>query len=82
MFILFTDYYSNAACPGTGCPWKNISEAETHMNYVTNVIATLNPDFVNLCEVEDASVCYFTLFYLSVLREREPCKSGCMVHPL
>jgi exonuclease III len=49
---LFTDYYSNAACPGTGCPWKNISEAETHMNYVTNVIATLNPDFVNLCEVE------------------------------
>lgn len=49
---LFIDYYSNAKCPGTGCSWKNISEAETHMNYVTNVISTLNPDFVNLCEVE------------------------------
>ncbi len=49
---LFTDYYSNAKCPGSGCPWSNSSEALTHMNWVSKVITDLNPDYVNLCEVE------------------------------
>ena len=44
---LFTDYYSNAQCPGSGCAWSNQSEAQTHMEWVD-----LNPDYVNLCEVE------------------------------
>jgi exonuclease III len=39
-------------CPGTGCSWINQSEAETHMNYVSNVVKELNPDIINFCEVE------------------------------
>lgn len=47
---LFIDPYSG--CPGNDCTWKNESEAETHMTYVADVIKTLNPDIVNMCEVE------------------------------
>ena len=49
---LFIDYYSAMKCPGTGCTWVNQSEAETHMDYVSNVVKELNPDLINLCEVE------------------------------
>jgi hypothetical protein len=49
---LFTDYYSNAQCPGSGCPWVNQTSALTHMDWVSKVISDLNPDYVNLCEVE------------------------------
>jgi len=49
---LFVDYYSQADCPGQHCPWSNTSEAEIHMNYVSNIVKTLNPDILNLCEVE------------------------------
>jgi exonuclease III len=49
---LFIDYYSSANCPGTGCTWVNQSEAQTHMNYVTNIVKELNPDIINFCEIE------------------------------
>ena len=49
---LFVDYYAPMDCPGQGCTWKNKTEAETHMNYVANVVAKLDPDILNLCEVE------------------------------
>lgn len=49
---LFMDYYSQADCPGQHCPWSNTSEAEIHMNYVSNIVKILNPDILNLCEVE------------------------------
>ena len=49
---LFIDYYSPMNCPGSGCSWINQSEAETHMNYVSNVVKELNPDIINFCEVE------------------------------
>jgi len=49
---LFIDYYSSANCPGDGCSWKNESEANTHMTYVSNVIKELNPDVINFCEIE------------------------------
>ena len=49
---LFVDYYSEANCPGSNCSWKNTSEAMNHLDYVSNVISTLNPDIINLCEVE------------------------------
>ena len=35
---LFIDYYSSANCPGDGCSWKNQSQANTHMSYVSSVI--------------------------------------------
>jgi len=49
---LFMDYYSQADCPGQHCPWSNQSEATIHMNYVSNIVKILNPDILNLCEVE------------------------------
>jgi exonuclease III len=49
---LFIDYYSSSNCPGSGCTWKNQSAAESHMNYVSNIIKDINPDIINFCEVE------------------------------
>jgi len=49
---LFIDYYSAMDCPGNGCTWKNITEAETHMEYVAKRIKSINPDIINFCEVE------------------------------
>ena len=48
---LFIDYYSNANCPGDGCSWKNQSQANTHMSYVSSVIKELEPDLINFCEI-------------------------------
>jgi exonuclease III len=49
---LFTDYYKNADCPGAGCTWQNETIAQTHIQYVANVINDVQPDIMNLCEVE------------------------------
>ena len=49
---LFIDYYSNMNCPGNGCTWKNQTEAQTHMDYVSKRIKEINPDIINFCEVE------------------------------
>ena len=49
---LFVDYYSPMKCPGSGCTWSNESEALIHLQYVDNVIQELNPDIINICEVE------------------------------
>lgn len=49
---LFIDYYSPMNCPGTGCSWVNQDEAQNHMDHVAKVIDYLNPDIINLCEVE------------------------------
>jgi hypothetical protein len=48
---LFVDYYSTFDCSGS-CTWKNESEALIHLDYVSKVIDKLNPDIINLCEVE------------------------------
>ena len=49
---LFMDYYSAAKCPGTGCPWENTTEAQIHLDHISSVIKNINPDFINICEVE------------------------------
>jgi len=49
---LFIDYYSSSDCPGNGCTWKNLTEAQTHMDYVSKRIRDINPDIINFCEVE------------------------------
>lgn len=49
---LFIDYYDPANCPGNGCAWHTLEEAETHLSYVVNVIEELKPDIINLCEIE------------------------------
>ena len=49
---LFMDYYASAQCPGSGCPWENTTEAQKHMDHISAVIKDINPDFINICEVE------------------------------
>lgn len=49
---LFIDYNANADCPGSHCSWVNQSEAQKHLQYVSKVVQTLNPDIMNLCEIE------------------------------
>ena len=49
---LFLDYYQPMDCPGDGCTWKTQSDAQTHLKYVSSVIQYLNPDIINICEVE------------------------------
>ncbi len=49
---LFIDYYSPMNCPGSGCTWVNQSEANTHLDYVVDVLSKLDGDLINLCEVE------------------------------
>jgi exonuclease III len=49
---LYIDYYANMNCPGNGCTWTTLANAEKHMTYVTNVTRYLNPDIINFCEVE------------------------------
>jgi len=49
---LFIDYYSNSNCPGNGCSWHTVSDAQNHLSYVANTINFLEPDIINLCEVE------------------------------
>jgi exonuclease III len=49
---LFIDYCGSSDCPGNGCTWKNKSEANTHLKYVTKVVADLKPDIINFCEIE------------------------------
>ena len=39
-------------CPGSSCTWPNLSAATSHMNSLAKVIGDLNPDILNLCEVE------------------------------
>lgn len=49
---LFIDYYANMDCPGNGCSWHNVSDAKNHMSKVADTIKILNPDIINICEVE------------------------------
>ena len=49
---LFIDECKASSCPGTGCSWANETEAETHLKTVASVISELDPDILNLCEVE------------------------------
>ena len=49
---VFLDYFKNADCPGNGCTWKNQSDIQTHMSYLSDVVNKLNPDILNICEIE------------------------------
>jgi len=49
---LFVDYYEPMNCPGSGCTWHSTTDALTHLDYVVSTIKELNPDILNLCEVE------------------------------
>ena len=49
---LFVDYCNSSDCPGNGCTWKNQTSATKHLQSISKIISELNPDIINLCEVE------------------------------
>ena len=49
---LFMDYYAPMNCPGSGCTWVNETEAQKHIQTVGSVVSILQPDIMNVCEVE------------------------------
>jgi exonuclease III len=49
---LFLDYCTTSDCPGNGCSWKTQNDAVNHLNQVATIIKDLNPDIINICEVE------------------------------
>jgi len=49
---LFVNYYAEANCPGSDCTWHTESDAKVHLEYVSKIINELQPDILNLCEVE------------------------------
>ncbi len=49
---LFTTYNSFSDCPGSGCVWRNEKEAEIHLSYISDIINKINPDILNICEVQ------------------------------
>jgi endonuclease/exonuclease/phosphatase family metal-dependent hydrolase len=49
---LFIDYYAPMDCPGAGCPWETVDAAHDHLDAVARVVNELDPDIINMCEVE------------------------------
>ncbi len=49
---LFLNYYEPMDCPGNGCPWKNASHAQSHLELFSSQLDQLNGDIINICEVE------------------------------
>jgi exonuclease III len=49
---LYIDYYKNADCPGNGCTWHNETVAYDHLYQIATIIDEVNPDIINICEVE------------------------------
>lgn len=43
-------------CPGSGCPWKNLGEAQYHIMQTVDLLVRIDPDIVHLNEVEDCRV--------------------------
>ena len=52
---LFIDYCSSSNCPGNGCSWHTLDDAQYHMSLVSEIIDELKPDVVNFCEVESCN---------------------------
>ena len=43
-------------CPGKGCDWKNEIQQNSHFVKISNIIKTINPDIINLCEVNSSKI--------------------------
>lgn len=52
---LFIDYCNASDCPGNGCSWHTLNDAQYHMSLVSEIINELQPDIVNFCEVESCN---------------------------
>jgi len=49
-------FLNRSNCPGSGCPWKNLLEAERHLLQVAAELEALNADIVSFEEVQDCYV--------------------------
>jgi exonuclease III len=65
---LFTETYSN--CPGSGCSWENTTEADTHLAVVAGVVAQLDADYINFCEIEGCDELNLVLDIIDPAREK------------
>ena len=50
---LFTEQYKD--CPGDGCSWSTLADADKHLQVVAERIRNINVDTVHLCEVESCT---------------------------
>lgn len=49
-------FLNRSNCPGTGCAWPTVADAQKHMADVAIELEILNADIVNLAEVQDCYV--------------------------
>uniref|UniRef100_A0A6C0HX54 Endonuclease/exonuclease/phosphatase domain-containing protein n=1 Tax=viral metagenome TaxID=1070528 RepID=A0A6C0HX54_9ZZZZ len=43
-------------CPGKDCDWKNKEQEDKHFKKISNIIDILNPDIINLCEINTIKI--------------------------
>ena len=43
-------------CPGKDCTWKNETQLNKHFNKISKIIKALNPDIINLCEINSSEI--------------------------
>lgn len=43
-------------CPGKDCTWKNKTEQSKHFSKISQIINDLNPDIINLCEINTSEI--------------------------
>jgi len=73
---LFSDYYSQSDCPGQGCSWKTLDDATMHIKYISNIVNILNPDIMNVCEVEGCDELNLVIDNLNVDTYKSYLKKG------
>ena len=49
-------YSKSNNCPGNGCDWKNESQQNEHFINISKIIKQINPDIINLCEVNSSEI--------------------------
>lgn len=64
VYLLFLDYNNENNCPGKGCIWKSNQEVMKHLEFISNIIKKLNPDILNLCEIQNYNSLQGILNYL------------------
>lgn len=43
-------------CPGKDCTWKNETQLNKHFTKISKIIKDLNPDIINLCEINSSEI--------------------------
>lgn len=43
-------------CPGKDCTWKNETQLNKHFTKISKIIKALNPDIINLCEINSSEI--------------------------